>query len=55
MTLKSDCDCRSDWVMCFRVGCPRALALGLSYRQQIERTLELIGDPRTSATPEVPK
>jgi hypothetical protein len=40
------CDCPSDWVMCLRVGCERAIALNMSYQQQVKRVHEILGDLR---------
>jgi hypothetical protein len=42
------CDCRTDWVVCFRRDCERAVALNEVYQRQIAMTLEILGDPRVS-------
>jgi len=42
------CDCRSDWVMCFRRDCERAAVLNEAYQRQIElaHAVSLTSDTR---------
>lgn len=40
------CDCPLDLVLCFRRNCERAREIARQQREQYDRALRMIGDPR---------
>jgi hypothetical protein len=53
-TLRLDCECRSDWVCCFRRDCPRAASIKEAQQRSIEHAQKLMGSPLVCAYPGKP-
>lgn len=44
------CDCPSDWVVCFKSNCERAEVIRKVQKEQVEKALDMLGDPRVGVS-----